>query len=177
MNIMKKLQSEESTGIVCDDIKKLVPEENMSDSIIEGFVLIRIPINSLQGFDNSSTIRNSNDADLLDVQIFYTANALPTLPHEVIMEKISFYIIQDETGKIPQEDYRKLLDVSLPASINNLSNTESKVKSILGEKYDLTDEDYNKISIRIKDISIGVGALLDDHAISLHIVKPQINFE
>jgi len=175
--ILKKLKSEESTGIVCEDIKKLVPEENMSDTITEGFVLIRVPINSLQGFDNSSTIRNSNDIDLLDVQIFYTANALPTLPHEVIMEKISFYIIQDKTGKIPQEDYRKLLDISLPTSINNLSNTESKVKSILGEKYDLTNEDYEKISIRIKDISIGVGALLDDHAISLHIVKPQINLE
>ena len=175
--ILKKLDPEESTGIVCNDIKKLVPEDSMSDSITEGFVLIRVPVNSLQGFDNSSILRTSNDIDLLDVQIFYTANALPTLPHEVLAEKISFYIIQDKTGKIPQEDYRTLLDVSLPTSVNNLSNTESKIKSMLAEKYNLTNDDTEKISIRIKDISIGVGALLDDHAISLHIVKPQINLE
>ena len=175
--ILKKLKPEESTGIVCNDIKKLVPEDHVSDSITEGFVLIRVPVNSLQGFDNSSILRNSNDIDLLDVQIFYTANALPTLPHEVLAEKISFYIIQDKTGKIPQEDYRTLLDVSLPTSLNNMSNTEAKIKSILAEKYDLTNDDTEKISIRIKDVSIGVGALLDDHAISLHIVKPQINLE
>jgi len=175
--ILKKLNPEESTGIVCKDIKNLTPEENTSENIVEGFVVIRVPVNSLQGFDNSSILRTSDDIDLLDVQIFYTANALPTLPHEVIVEKISFYIIQDETGKIPKNDYRKTLDVSLPSSLNNISNTEFKIKSILAEKYDLNDEDLEKIIIRIKDVSIGVGALLDDHAISLHLVKPQINLE
>jgi len=175
--ILKKLNPEESTGIVCKDIENLIPEENISANIVEGFVIIRVPINSLQGFDNSSILRTSDNVDLLDVQIFYTANALPTLPHEVIVEKISFYIIQDETGKIPKNDYRKTLDVSLPSSLNNLSNTEFKIKSILAEKYNLNDEDLEKIVIRIKDVSIGVGALLDDHAISLHLVKPQINYE
>ncbi len=175
--ILKKLNPEESTGIVCKDIKNLLPEVNVSKNIVEGFVVIRVPVNSLQGFDNSSILRNSNDADLLDVQIFYTANALPTLPHEVIVEKISFYIIQDQTGKIPKNDYRKTLDISLPSSLNNLSNTEFKIKSVLAENYNLNDEDLEKIVIRIKDVSIGVGALLDDHAISLHLVKPQINLE
>jgi len=47
----------------------------------------------------------------------------------------------------------------------------------LAEKYNLNDEDLEKLVIRIKDVSIGVGALLDDHAISLHLVKPQINYE
>ena len=54
---------------------------------------------------------------------------------------------------------------------------EFKIKSILAEKYNLSDEDLENIVIRIKDISIGVGALLDDHAISLHLVKPQLNLE
>jgi len=175
--ILKKLNPEESTGIVCNDIKNLIPEENISKNIVEGFVIIRVPVNSLQGFDNSSILRNSNDIDLLDVQIFYTANALPTLPHEIIVDKISFYIIQDKTGKIPKDDFRKTLDVSLPSSLNTISNTEFKIKSILAEKYNLNTEDLNKITIRIKNISIGVAALLDDHAISLHLVKPQVNFE
>lgn len=175
--ILKKLNPEESTGIVCKDIKNLTPKENTSEDIIEGFVVIRVPVNSLQGFDNSSILRISDDIDLLDVQIFYTANALPTLPHEVIVEKISFYIIQDKTGKIQKNDYRKTLDISIPSSLNNLDNTEFKIKSILAEKYNLSDEDLENIVIRIKDISIGVGALLDDHAISLHLVKPQLNLE
>lgn len=175
--ILKKLNPEESTGIFCKDIKKLVSTEKVSDNILEGFVLIRVPLNSLQGFDNSAVLRNTNDIDLLDVQIFYTANALPTLPHEVIVDKISFYIIQDKTGKIPIEDFRKTLDVSIPSSLNDLSNTEEKIKPILAEKYNLNNKDLEKITIRIKDISIGVGALLDDHAISLHLVKPQINLE
>ena len=175
--ILKKLTPEESTGITCENIRNLVPEGNVSDRITEGFVVIRVPVESLQGFDNSSIISNPNEIDPLDVQIFYTANALSTLPHEVIVEKISFYIIQDKTGKIPQEDYRKTLDVSLPSSLNNLDNTELKIKSILAKKYDLNNEDLKKVSIRIKDISIGVGALLDDHAISLHIVEPQFNSE
>jgi len=175
--ILKKLNSEESTGIVCKDIKNLIPEENASENIVEGFVVIRVPVNSLQGFDNSSILRNSNDIDLLDVQIFYTANALPTLPHEVIVDKISFYIIQDDTGKIPKDNYRKILDVSIPSSLNTISNTEFKIKSILAEKYNLKTEDLDKITIRIKSVSVGVAALLDDHAISLHLVKPQVNFE
>ncbi|MGD2107496.1 MAG: prealbumin-like fold domain-containing protein, partial [Nitrosopumilaceae archaeon] len=153
--ILKKLNSEESTGITCEEIGNLVPEEMASDKITEGFVVIRVPIDSLQGFDNYSVVSNSNDVDPLEVQIFYTANALSTLPHEVIVEKISFYIIQDKSGKIPQEDYRKTLDVSLPSSLNNLSNTESKIKSILAEKYGLNNEDLENISIRIKDVSIG----------------------
>jgi len=175
--ILKKLNSEESTGITCEDIKNLVPEEPLSGAITEGFVVIRVSVNSFQGFDNSSIITNSDEVDPLDVQIFYTANALLTLPHEVMVEKISFYIIQDETGKIPKEDYRKTLDVSLPSSLYEISNTEVKIKSILAKKYNLDKEDLGKITIRIKDTSIGVGALLDDHAISLHIVKPQINYE
>ena len=74
---------------------------------------------------------------------------------------------------IPKDMIRKPLDVSIPSSLNEVANTEMRVKNILAEKYNLSDEDMEKIVLRIKDVSVGVGALIDDHAISLHVVKPQ----
>lgn len=173
--ILKTLDAEKSTGITCRNIKDIFGVT--TKEIVEGFIIVRVPVDSLRGFDNEQIISDySQDAlNLLDVQVFYTANALSTLPHEVAQEKISFYIIQDFTSKIPKESFRKLLDVTLPSTLNDLSDTEQKVKSVLAEKYDLNENDLEKVVIRIKSISIGVGALLDDHAISLHVVKPQIN--
>jgi hypothetical protein len=173
--ILKTLDAEKSTGITCKNIKDI--SGITTKEIVEGFVIIRIPVDSLRGFDNEQIISDySQDAlNLLDVQAFYTANALSTLPHEIAQEKISFYIIQDFTNKIPKESFRKPLDITLPSVLYEISDTEQKVKFALAKKYDLDDKDLGKIIIRIKNISIGVGALLDDHAISLHVVKPQIN--
>lgn len=171
--IIKKLGSETSTGIVCKEIRQLFGDN--SEKLVEGFVIIRIQLDSMISSEGSTVIRNlsEDEINLLDVQVFYTANALPTLPHEVIVDKISFYIIQDESGVIPKEMIRKPLDVSIPSQLNEISNTEIRIKNILAEKYNLSDEDLTKIILRIKDVSIGVGALIDDHAISLHVVKPQ----
>ena len=116
----------------------------------------------------------ASDVNVLDVQVFYTANALDTLPHEVIVDKISFYIIQDESGKIPSNMMQKTLDISVPSGLNQISDTEKKVKDALAKQYSLSDDDLTKIAIRIKDVSVGVGVLIDDHAISLSTVKPQL---
>lgn len=174
-NLIKNIESEKSTGITCKNIKEMFGID--TKEIVEGFVIIRVPLSSLRGFSNEQVIADSSQDNLniLDVQVFYTANALETLPHEVVREKISFYIIQDGTGKIPKESFRTLLDVTIPSTPNEISNTEQKVKSILGKKYELDKKELDKIRIRIKDVSIGVGTLLDDHAISLHVVKPQIS--
>ena len=138
-------------------------------------MIINVPLDSTLQPEKGTTIQNlpGDQINLLNVQVFYTANSLPTVPHEVIVDKISFYIIQDETGKIPKEMIRKTLDISIPSSLNELSNTETKVKNILAQKYNLTDNDLEMISLRIKDISIGVGALIDDHAISISTIQPQ----
>jgi len=173
-SILKTLKPETSTGIRCSDIKGIFGIETRD--LIEGFIIVKIPTSSLRGFGSEQTIPESVEAaDALDVQIFYTANALTTLPHKVAEEKISFYVVQDGTGKIPKEMYRKLLDVTVPSALNEITNTEEKVKSLLAKKYDLDEGDLGKITVRIKDVSIGVGALLDDHAISLHVVKPYVS--
>lgn len=171
--ILKNLDSETSTALTCQDIRKLLGSNN--ENFVEGFVIISVPLDSILQPEKGITLQNlsGDQINLLNVQVFYTANALATLPHEVIVDKISFYIIQDDTGKIPKEIIRKTLDISIPSNLNELSNTEDKVKSILAQKYNLTDNDLNGISVRIKDISVGVGVLIDDHAISLSTIQPQ----
>ena len=66
------------------------------------------------------------------------------------------------------------LDVTLNSKLNVISDTERKVKEILSLTYDISENEFDQIEIRIKDVSIGVGSMIDDHAISLSIVKPQV---
>ncbi|HSB56784.1 MAG TPA: SpaA isopeptide-forming pilin-related protein [Nitrosopumilaceae archaeon] len=174
-SILKNLDEETSTAIVCKQMRELLGLGNNSEKLVEGFAIIRIQLDSMLETEDSKVVRNisKDEINLLDVQVFYTANALPTLPHEVIIDKISFYIIQDGSGLIPQEMMRKPLDISLPSQLNEISNTEIRIKNVLAEKYNLSSEDLTKVVLRIKDVSVGVGALVDDHAISLHVVNPQ----
>jgi len=174
ISIFKRLEPQMSTGFSCKDIKEMFGIE--AKEMVEGFSLIKIPLSSLGGFGSEQIIPDVQDQfNVLDVQAFYTANALDTLPHEVAQEKIAFYIIQDGTGKIPKDSFRKLLDVTLPSTLNEISDTEQKVKSSVAEKFGLDKIEIEKVRIRVKSISIGVGALLDDHAISLHVIKPQFS--
>ena len=164
------LDSFYSTGLNCNDIKRVSGTEEMK--LVEGFVLITIPqnYNPAKPYAVTSNLNNSSN---LEVQVFYTANALDTLPHEVIYEKISFYILNDLTDKIPDELIKTILDVTLKSEINQISNTEYKIKKILSETYEIDEEELSQIQIRIKDVSLGVGSMIDDHAISLSILKPQ----
>jgi len=164
------LDSFYSTGLNCNDIKRVSGTEEKN--LVEGFVLITIPQNYNPAKPYALTT-NMNNSSNLEVQVFYTANALDTLPHEVIFEKISFYILNDTTGKIPEEIIRTVLDVKLTSEINQISNTAFTIKKILSETYDLNEDELSQIKIRIKDLSIGVGSMIDDHAMSLSILKPQ----
>ena len=169
--ILLNMASETSKSITCQDIRMALGNNN--ENFIEGFTIINVPLDS--SFIGGSSITNlSNDINILDVQAFYTANALDTLPHEVIVDKISFYIIQDYSGKIPNDLLRKTLDISIPSGLNEISDTEKKVKIVLAKQYNLTADDLPKIVIRVKDVSVGVGVLIDDHAISLSTIKPQL---
>lgn len=167
------LDHQKSIGLDCRDIKKVIGLEN-NTSHVGGFVFVTIPQNYNPANPNTVIQYSSDDINLLDVQVFFTANALDTLPHEIILEKISFYIINDETGKIPKHMMKTTLDVTLESKLNVISDTERKVKEILSSTYDISENEFNKIEIRIKNVSIGVGSMIDDHAISLSIVKPQV---
>ena len=61
--------------------------------------------------------------------------------------------------------------------MNEISDPESKVKEILSEKYDLSGDDLTRLHIRLRirinNMSIDVAAMIDDHAISSSVVRPQ----
>jgi len=175
--ILLNLNSESATAITCQDIRKVIG--NYNGNFLEGFIVINVPLDSVLQSSKGSVIPtiSGNDINLLEVQAFYTANALDVLPHEIIVDKISFYIIQDRSGKIPQDMLRKTLDISIPSGLNEISDTEKKVKDALAKQYNLSDNDLPKIVVRIKSVSVGVGVLIDDHAISLSTVKPQLSSE
>jgi hypothetical protein len=169
--ILLKMDSETSKSLTCHDIRAALGNNN--ENFIEGFTIINVPLDF--AFNGGTTMTSSNDINILDVQVFYTANALDSIPHEVIVDKISFDIVQDNSGKIPQNLLRKTLDVSLPSSLNEISDTEMKVKKSMEKQYNLSDDDLTKIVIKIESVSVGVGVLIDDHAISLSTVKPQLS--
>lgn len=172
-SILQTIEKQQSIGIICNDIKNILGMKQDDDSLVEGFIFINVPTNYNISNPNTVIQNSDNTLNLLEVQTFYTANALETLPHEVIYENISFYIINDKTGKIPSEQIRTTMDVTIQSKLNEISNTETKIKQILADYYDIGKDDLDKISVRIKNISIGVSTLIDDHAISLHVVSPQ----
>ena len=172
-SILKTLQPQGATGIVCEDLRQVLGSE---PSFVEGFVIINVPVEPglLGSLSNGSTVLGrAEDINILEVQAFYTANALDELPHEVLVDKITFTIVNDTSGKIPVEMIRKVLDITVPSTMNEISEPESKVKGALAEKYGLSEQELADLQIEIHNVGIGVGTMIDDHAISLSKIMPQ----
>jgi hypothetical protein len=179
-SIIKILKSESSTAITCKDILRLVIDRK---NLQEGFVLIALPIsdNIIGAFPDpnnpeASILRSINDSqsNLIDVQVFYTANALPKLPSEMIFSKIDFRILGDPSGKIPQSFLRQLLEVSLLSNTNQIYDQVFRVKSLLKERFNLSDSELNAINIQIESSDIDAIFTNDDHAISSSRINPSI---
>lgn len=179
-SIIKILKSESSTAITCKDILRLVTDRK---NLQEGFVLIALPISGsiIGAFPDpnnpeASILRSINDSqsNLIDVQVFYTANALPNLPSEMIFSKIDFRILSDPSGKIPQSFLRQLLEVSLLSNTNQIYDQVFRVKSLLKERFNLSDSELNPINIQIESSDIDAIFTNDDHAISSSRINPSI---
>ena len=174
-SIIRMLEPQTSTNIVCKDLQNIIGDD---ERFVEGFVIINLPLEPglLASLSDGTQVLGRNFEDmnnLLEVQAFYTANALDELPHEVLVDKISFAIVNDTSGRIPLEIIDKTLDITVPSSINEISDPEIKVKEVLAEKYGLSTQELVKLQIEIKSISGSVGTMIDDHAISLSTVMPQ----
>ena len=180
--IVKTLQPKMSTAIICKDLHQLFNIGNNSKEMVEGFVVIGVNFNngmlgSLYDNGDSSTIitppLSKGEINFLDVQVFYTANALETLPHEILVDKITFSILNDTSKKIPFSLLTKTLTIDLQSQMNQISDPESKIKSVVAKSYNLSNHEMGGLRIKIIDVSIGVGTMIDDHAISSSTVKPQ----
>ena len=184
--IIKSIQPQTSTGIVCKDIRQVLGiGNNNSKGLIDGFVIIRLDVNGGILNSLSSTVGGGsavissspvtiNDINnFLDVNVFYTANALEVLPREVVVKDIVFSILNDTSSKIPRSLLMKPLDITVQSQFNEISDPESKVKEILSKEYNLLSSDLPGLHIQILNQSIGAAAMIDDHAISSSVVRPQ----
>ncbi len=174
-SIIMMLEPQGSTSIVCKDLRNLMGNDQR---FVEGFVIINVPVEPglLASLSDGNQILGRSFGDvsnLFEVQAFYTANALDELPHEVLVDKIMFIIVNDTSGKIPFEMINKTLDITVPSSMNEISDPEIKIKDVLAEKYDLSAQELANLQIAIKSITGSVGTMIDDHAISLSTVMPQ----
>jgi hypothetical protein len=174
-SIIRMLEPQASTNVVCKDLQNII---GYDQRFVEGFVIINVPLEPglLASLSDGTQILGHNSEDinnLLEVQAFYTANALDELPHEVLVDKIMFAIVNDTSGKIPLEMVNKTLDITVPSSLNEISDPEIKVKHILAEKYALSAQELANLQIAIKSVTGSLGTMIDDHAISLSTVMPQ----
>jgi hypothetical protein len=173
-SILRTLQPQGSTGIVCNDVREVLRNDQR---FVEGFVIINVPLEpGLLGTLSEGTVilgRTIEDINMLEVQAFYTANALAELPHQSYVDKITFAILNDTSGKIPIPMIGKTLDITVSSEINQVSDPEMKVKSALAETYGLSEQELQALEVDIRDVSVGVGTMIDDHAISLSTVLPQ----
>jgi hypothetical protein len=174
-SIIATLEAQGSTNIVCKDLQNIIGNDQ---KFVEGFVIINVPLEPglLASLSDGTQVIGLNSEDinnLVEVQAFYTANALDELPHEVLVDKITFAIVNDTSGKIPLEMINKTLDITVPSSLNEISDPEIKVRDILAEKYGLSTQELTSLQIAIKSVSGNVGTMIDDHAITLSTVMPQ----
>lgn len=119
--------------------------------------------------DSETTEPNTN---ILSVDAIYTVNALEVASREIVLQLIEYSINkQDENGKIPMEMISKVLSITVPIRTNETINPDDQVKDILTREYSLNAAERRALDITIRNLSLGVGALDDNHAISLQRIN------
>jgi hypothetical protein len=80
--------------------------------------------------------------------------------------------MNDSTGKIPETFLNKDLEVLSSTDLNSIVPQDFKIQKILSSIYNLTPIELKNIDIVIKETDLGVGNMIDDHAISLLRLSP-----
>jgi hypothetical protein len=177
---LKTLQPGTSSGIACRELLQLFGIQNITSNLVEGFVVIRpqTSVGGLASFSGSSATVSAhppsqNQLNPLTVQVFYSANSLLTLPHNVAMDKILFSILNDTSSKVPPSLLGKKLDITIQSQSNQITDPEAEVRDMLASKYKLSPEDLTHLKVQIISVGLSVTSMIDDHAISSFQVMPQ----
>src|ERR687897_3400150 len=166
-SMLNTVNPKQSIGLVCKDIKQLAHLNPQDTDLLEGFVIIQIDENNISP---GTKERFTNEP--VSIQVFYSANALDSLPQQTLVEKFVFQIINDSTGKIPETFLNKDLEVLTSTNLNSIVPQDFKIHKILSSIYNLTNIEIKNIDIVIKETDLGVGNMIDDHAISLLRLSP-----
>ena len=104
--IFKNLDSETSTGMDCRDIKDIFAID--TKELAEGFVIIKIPVSSLKGFNNEQVVLDytQDTINVLDVQVFYMHSGQMGVVQRPICHRGGFIKYCDICANIPCERRR-----------------------------------------------------------------------
>jgi len=110
--------------------------------------------------------------NVLSVDAVYTVNALKVPSREIVLQLVEYTINrQDMNGKLPPEIISKPLSITVPIRTNETVDPDTQVKDILSREYSLNTTERQSLDITIRNLSLGVGALDDNHAISLQRIN------
>ena len=182
-----------SISISCKDIRASVPSysriTNDTESFFEGVITISVELDpSIQSAISSSsssggtsgTIISSSplgtgsepNTNVLSVDAIYTVNALEVASREILLQLIEYTINQqDVSGKIPKDIISDILSITVPIRTNETVNPDKQVRNILMKEFSLSQAESQSLDISIRNLSLGVGALDDNHALSLQRIN------
>lgn len=190
--ILLTLDPGNSISISCNDIRQYLPAYSNNNTgntnFLEGVLTISIELDpSIQGALSSSSVNESKselvipsptsqgsepNTNLLSVDAIYTVNALEVASREIVLQLIEYNIInQGESTKIPSDMMSRVLSVAVPIRTNETLNPDKQVRDILAREYSLSAAESQSLDILIRNLSLGVGALDDNHAISLQRIN------
>ena len=180
---IRSLEPGGSVSLSCKDIQASIPiyVNDTGEKFFEGIMTINIDVDSsILGSISSSregilnTISGAQDESLnvLSVDAIYTVNALKVASREIILQLIEYSINKEhESGKIPKDIISKILSVTVPIRTNETVNPDQQVRSVLMKEFALSLEQSKTLDITIRNLSLGVGALDDNHALSLQRIN------
>ena len=178
---IRSLEPGGSISLSCKDIQASIPVyANVTGEIFfEGIMTINVDLDSsVIGSISSSregvlgTISEEESLNVLSVDAIYTVNALKVASREIVLQLIEYSINKEhESGKIPKEIISKILSVTVPIRTNETINPDQQVRNVLMKEFSLNLEESKKLDITIRNLSLGVGALDDNHALSLQRIN------
>jgi hypothetical protein len=180
---IRSLEPGGSVSLSCKDIQASIPiyANDTGEKFFEGIMTINVDVDSsILGSISSSregvlnTISGAQDESLnvLSVDAIYTVNALKVASREIILQLIEYSINKEhESGKIPKDIISKILSITVPIRTNETVNPDQQVRSVLMKEFALSLEQSKTLDITIRNLSLGVGALDDNHALSLQRIN------
>src|SRR5215212_3300998 len=179
---IRSLEPGGSVSLSCKDIKASIQTyaNDTGEKFLEGIMTINVDVDSsiLGSIASSSegvlnTISGAQEESLkvLSVDAIYTVNALKVASREIILQLIEYSINKEQSGKIPTDIISKILSVTVPIRTNETVNPDQQVRNILKKEFSLSLEESKTLDITIRNLSLGVGALDDNHALSLQRIN------
>jgi len=174
---VKSLEGMTSTSINCEQIGNII-HLNDTESFVQGFVILRTElspevISALYSKYGATIPEQSIESlNVLNVQSINTVNALKTSEKQLFLYKVSFRVTEDGSGKIPVGMLSKRLYVIIPTKEYQIFDPELEVKDLLMNKFTLTQQEIDSITVKIISVSFSAESLKDDHALSIQQVKP-----